>query len=234
MNALIMVALGVVSCPWGRSHCVTYCEPAVICLPCAPVVWVEVETRIVEESAPAEVGEDPIENAVSEVAESTAVEDGLVTELLVDQEIVTEPAGLTFPSSFSLDGLALDWGVATIGSGTLFPTTSTSFSGLGGIIGSRGSAGDSAAILVPAGNGNLTQIITNIVNDIGASPAPIVNVTLQTPTPDPSPVPEPLSLAVWLLALCVAAWRWRLARAGATPPEGGVPAGPFAHSQLDG
>jgi hypothetical protein len=151
------------------------CEPAPVYLPYAPV------STVLPAPATAPAAE------VSEVAAETAAADPAVTEETAAQEQVLEPARLSLPN-LSLGHLALDWGVATIGSGTLVPQT-PGFNGAGFFPGfGRGGNGSSGSGAFP-GYG---PVIYNVINNNGPTPPP------------PNPVPEPSAVAVWCVALVFA------------------------------
>jgi hypothetical protein len=153
------------------------CEPVPVYLPYAPV----------STAMPAPAALPAAE--VSEVAAEAAVADPAVTEEVAAQEAVLEPARLSLPN-LSLGHLALDWGVATIGSGTLVPQTpgfngGMMFPGFGR--GGNGSGGGSGFF---PGYG---PVIYNIINNNGPTPPP------------PHPVPEPATIAVWCATLAFTA-----------------------------
>jgi hypothetical protein len=153
--------------------------------------------------AAAEVNEVVAENASANVAESAqattqAAANDTVTENVAANEIVTDPASFSL-RALTLGQLALDWGVATIGSGTLMPTPGIPLgSGLGGFWPrGYGNNNNSSGGLSAAGYPIILPIVPNIINnninnnfDPGCPCPP-------PPCPGPSPVPEPVSLVLW-------------------------------------
>lgn len=147
--------------------------PAPVCAPVAEVV--------AESQAPVVA-----ENVVA--TEEVKVEDPALAAVSAEEDIVTEPAGFAYGSALSLGHMALDWGVATIGSGTLMPTSG--IMGFGGGYFPRGwnngNGGDSGS---PGSSG--PPVIVNqitIVNNVGC------------PQP-PTAIPEPAAVLTWLVLL---------------------------------
>jgi hypothetical protein len=129
-------------------------------------VQAEAQQEVVAENASLEE-EDPIANVAAE-----------------DEEIVTESVAFT-STPLNLGHMALDWGVATIGAGTLMPTTG--ILGIGGVgFPGGGNGGGSYA------NDDVQPYIPSIVNQIT-----IINNGIVDPG-DPTPVPEPATVLVWL------------------------------------
>lgn len=199
MNCWVILAASMISCPWGRpvyySHC--YYETPVVCLPARTVV---VHSQpIAPPVVAAEVQEVVTENAVHEeaiadaAADATAAEGESVAEnaSAEEEELVTAEAAAFQPLyGLSLNELALDWGVAVIGPGTLYPNEYGVVSSGGGFYG--GNNGSS-----PSGSGGPVLPDCRCTDDvIPPPPGPTPNNT--------NPVPEPMSIATWALALFTA------------------------------
>ena len=157
------------------SNCVTY-SPAMVCG--QEVAQVCEETKSVAANASAK------EEDKSTVAASATETDP------ADEESVTEFVDYSAPASYGGGDLALDWGVASIGAGTLYPNVQNlsgggAFPFMRGMGSSNGSGGSSASV----------------------QPSPIIiyNIINNTTTPTKpgggggTPVPEPASIAAWAI-----------------------------------
>ncbi|MFO0945444.1 MAG: hypothetical protein U1D30_05780 [Planctomycetota bacterium] len=189
MNATaIMLVAAALTCPWSKASRWSSCEPTVIYLPCtptyvpctpAPVAVTPQVAEVVAETQP-----DP---TVAENVAATEEEKDAVESVKAEEEIVTEPVAFGYPSALSLGHMALDWGVATIGAGTLMPTTP--YVGSYGRGFPRGGFGN--------GNGSVSDPTDNI-NDFPTIINQITIINNNNNSPGPSPVPEPASVLVWM------------------------------------
>ena len=168
--------------PEGWRSKIYYQDSASIYLPCQPVYIV----------TPLEG--DPcvcVEKVVAKPAEESAM------PVSSSDETVAEAVSLnqTFPlkANMTIGELALDWGVASIGPGTLYPTTFSMTRSFGGFFPPRSFSDPRSTTFVPP-----------IIINPGPSGEP-------KPIPNPNPtVPEPASLAIWgTLAAAGAAFRSR-------------------------
>lgn len=194
MNCWIILAASMLSCPWGRPVIYTECyyEP-VPCLPARPVV---VYTSSISPPVAAQVQEVVTENALHEepvAAAATAEAAEGVTEAVSAEEAITaEPVAFQGGYGLTLSELALDWGVAVIGPGTLYPNSYAVASGGGFFGGPRGS--DEGTSGIPGSYPPFCGCIKVPPYDPGENPPP--------PNPnDTNPVPEPMSLAIWIFAI---------------------------------
>lgn len=147
------------------------CEAPPIYLPTTPAsTQVPPATRFAEAEV-AEVAAETEETAALAVTENVAAEQ------------VLEPTGLSLPA-LNLGHLALDWGVGSIGAGTLMPTPGI-MTGGGGFFPGRWGGGGFAND--PGGSSSSSPVIYNVIyNSIQGSPGP-----------NPNPIPEPSALLVW-------------------------------------
>lgn len=175
--SIALWAMSLIANPWA-AETVYYssCEPAPVYIPYTPPAVTIPPTQSV---------------AAQEVTDVAAEKAEAVTENIAATDPILEPVGLTLPS-MNLGHLALDWGVASIASGTLLPTPGIQIgTGLGGFpFFGRGGLGTN--------NGSSPIIYNLIVNNVGATGGTTV-----------APVPEPGSLAVWMVAGVGALWHWR-------------------------
>lgn len=203
MNCWVILAASMISCPWGRPVVYTeyYYEVPMVCLPSRPVV---VYSRPISPPVAAEVQEVVTENALHEEAvaadadANASSDESAVTEnaSAEEEELVTENAAFNQVYGLSLSELALDWGVAVIGPGTLYPNQYGVASG-GGFFGGSGSSN--------GGSGGGPWMPNCICSrDLPPTDQPIIP---NTPGPNPNdanPVPEPMSLAIWSATLFAA------------------------------
>jgi hypothetical protein len=134
---------------------------------CGPVV-AEVCEEVKTEPAKAE---EPIKEAVAEEEE---------------EEETTEFASFAGPAPYSGGDLALDWGTASIGAGTLYPQQPYAVQSGGFFPWGRGVGGQSSGdVIYP---GSPTTIINNIINNYNRPP---------------DPIPEPASILAWSIGLLV-------------------------------
>lgn len=173
MNFWLTLAAATIAGPWDAPVAsVQYydpcCQPVQVYCPCTPVFV-----------------QAPIETPQA-VAVEKAVADEEVAEAVSARQSVLDPAGLRF-KGLNLPDMALDWGLATIGPGTLHPTNYAIASSSGFFPGS-GSTGSSAS--------GLERSVITIVQP----QTPIVPPgTIIGPGPDKPVVPEPTSVAIWTL-----------------------------------
>jgi hypothetical protein len=133
---------------------------------CGPTV-----AEVVNECAPA-------------VAEEKKEEDLEAVSAEEEDELATEFVDFAPPAPYRGD-LALDWGTASIGAGTLYPTPQGFMGGGGGFFpwgSGTGSNGSFVAPNVPPTV--INNIINNTNNNNGGGGGP-------------NPIPEPASIAVW-------------------------------------
>lgn len=173
MHLYVLLAVSAVGCPWTRS-CQPVCCETIVILPCTPTVVVT-ET-VTKEQVQAEA-------AIA----STDPEQPIVTEATAAEEVVTEPVGLSLPGGFPLAHMALDWGVADIGAGTLFPTS--------GILGSSGAGF--------WGNPGADPPLSGFAANVPAGS--ICCHCISSPQTPSSPIPEPASVVGWLAVIAVGA-----------------------------
>lgn len=189
MNATaILLVAAAMTCPWSKASRWSSCESTVIYLPCTPTYVpctpkpVAVNPRVAE--VVAESQPDP---SVAENVSATEEEVDALEEVKAEEDLVTEPVGFNYPSALSLGHMALDWGVATIGAGTLMPTTP--------YIGGYGRG-------FPGGFGNGAGSYNDPSENFNDFPTIINQITIINNNcgikPDPAPVPEPASIMVWL------------------------------------
>lgn len=186
MNWCMLLIAASVACPWTRSTTRTYywTEPTPVYVTCQPVpsctypstmVYSPEVAQVVEEAKAVEA--DPEETALAAAAGDETEEDA------------TEFMSFSDPAPYNGGDLALDWGVATIGAGTLYPNPPYLTGGAaGGFLGGRGGGDDPTFFPSPPDVNVINIINNNIINNCGDHP------------PGPQPVPEPATLAIWLLA----------------------------------
>lgn len=187
MNALVLLTAGLFCCPWTQTVRYRYCEPTVIYMPCTPT-YVRCEPAPVTAPVAQVVAETKKEEIVAENVAAVEEEDSL-ENVAAEEELVTEPAGFTYPSALTLGHMALDWGVATIGAGTLMPTTG--ILGVGGLgfpgNGANGSGGGGFV------NDDFNPYVPPINNQVT-----VINNNCNHPA-EPAPVPEPATILIWLV-----------------------------------
>lgn len=189
MSMWLLMSMSVVGCPWTSPVAVYYSDCVPMYLPCAPVY------RTVE-CAPAVVECIPTPPAAPAVAEVAS-----------EEALVTEAVGLQYPSHLALEHLALDWGAASLASGTLFPTqgVSSSYGGFpfpGTSSSGGGFQGVPATTSQSEGQGqNQNQSVVVYPPAVVVNTPPITVVV--PPSPNPQPVPEPASVATWLVGSLV-------------------------------
>jgi hypothetical protein len=200
VNAWILIAATAVGCPWGHHRRMQCDAVTVVTLPCTPVCspcWIPTCPAPIVQSSPCGCVMDEVKAVavIEEVAEATKEEQTLVAVAAKEEEdeIVTENVGLSFPGSSSLDSLALDWGVAAIGPGTLHPHSSLFMPSFGGFFSPNSSQGS-------PGTTGYTPILTPTDCCTACVDCGDVTVIVNNP-PAPAPVPEPASLAIW--ATCI-------------------------------
>lgn len=210
MNAgLSMLAACFLGAPWGQPTYVTYsCDPCATYVPCGTVympqtvfvsdccgnaVVVESGTKAAESSVAANASaEETVANALAEGEGDPATEAVAATE---EDKKVLKPAGLSIGPNLGLDHMALDWGSAQSGVGTLYPSPQYESMGRGlyipgGMFSGNGSTGSGGGYYYPYSQGqnvNNITIINNNVNDNGND--------------GHSPVPEPISASIWFAGL---------------------------------
>lgn len=178
MNWCMLLVAASVACPWSRNTTRTYywCEPTPVYVQCQPAPPCTYPSTMVVGPVVAEVVEET--QVTSNVKAEEKVDDPAANE----EESVTEFASLSEPTPYAGGDMALDWGVASIGAGTLYPTPPYSSGGAGlfGLPrGSGSSSGDFFSQSYP------TIINNNIINNNNGG------------NPGPNPVPEPGSVAIW-------------------------------------
>ena len=138
---------------------------------------------------------------VSGVTEEVkAVEDSNATTAVVateaeEDEDATEFVNFSDPAPYSGGDLALDWGVASIGAGTLYPNQQYVATGGGGFFGGGGNNGGSDSFYPGVPNTVINNTIINYFYNTGG------------PGPGPDPVPEPATLGIWIVGgVATLAW----------------------------
>lgn len=203
MNWCMLLMAASVACPWTRSTTRTYywTEPTPVYVTCQPVptctypstmVCCPEVADVVEEVKAVEI--DPEEKTLEAAAGEETEEDA------------TEFMSFSDPAPYNGGDLALDWGVASIGAGTLYPNQAYLTGGAFGGFGGRGGGGDDPSFFPGAPDVNIIRIINNnIINNPGGGPGP-------------QPVPEPATLAIWIVAgVGGAYWLRRRTRRAAAP-----------------
>lgn len=197
MNWCMLLAVASIACPWTRNTCRTYywsepmpvyvtCQPTPVCTYPSTMVCGPVVAEVCEETKEVAVKEeDPVTEAVAATEEEEE-----------DEEDVTEFVDFSAPGTYGGGDMALDWGVAAIGAGTLYPTPQ-GFTGGGGFFpwGSQGTSTDGSTYVAPSVP---PTIINNIINNNTTN---VVN-----------PIPEPASILAWGAAMTGAGfflWRRR-------------------------
>lgn len=239
MNGLILVAASLVACPWSRPvyYSYPYAEPLPVYLPCTPVY------RVTPLQATSSVA---VEQAVvaTDMAPVPVEKDAPVTDAVsAKEESVLEPAGFRYHRSLTLPEMALDWGLANIGPGTLWPTpglagqSAGGFYGPGSVRGQSTPSGGTTVVNNPA-MPSMPMLIPMPVLSPLSSPLPLQPPSIldqrppdcncccpppRLPPPQPSggpqPVPEPVSIAVWTAGLfLVLAARWSHRRSASSAP----------------
>lgn len=230
----VLLILAAVGNPWARPNpcwqpCyVQACQPVTVAVPCGTVIWepvcCETVVRVVEsggttsaqEEITAVVAEEKVDEAVTENAvaeESTEEEDDNLENVAAEESDLINAAFGAGTTSLGLDHMALDWGVAQTGLGTLYPTPGISSplgggGGFGNPFGNGfGSGNDDGSTYYPGVNTSdpfiiieNDPIIQNIVN--------VINNNCNTGSHDGgNQVPEPMSMIIWALGLGLGARR---------------------------
>lgn len=170
----------------------TDCNGQPIFLPTTPV---STTVPPATDFAKAQVEEVAAETDKAQTTAAAATDPEAVTENVA----VTEPAGLSLPA-LSLGHMALDWGVSSIGAGTLMPTPG--LLGMGSGFFPRGFGNGNNGTNGSSQGSWSNPVIYNVINNgncVPPCPGP--------PPGPPCPVPEPFSLLIWAVALGLAGWR---------------------------
>lgn len=200
MNWCLLLAAASLACPWSRNTVRTYywCEPTPVYVTCQPTPCYVYPSTMV--CGPEVAGV---------VAEAKAVEDPALAKASAEEaeESDLEFVNFSAPAPYTGGDLALDWGVASIGAGTLYPNQPYVNAGAGGFFGGRGGGGNGDSFLPGVSYTIINNtIINNIINNGGG--------------PGPDPIPEPAAVAVWLFGGSAALYwlhrRRSAGRAGAT------------------
>jgi len=200
MNWCMLLAMASVAGPWSQNSCRTYywSEPMPVyvtsqevsnCGTYTPAMVCGQEVaQVCEESKSVAANASAKEEEKSTVAASATE-----TDPAADEESVAEFVNYSAPASYGGGDLALDWGVASIGAGTLYPNAQN-LSGGGAFPfmrgwgnGSNGSSGGSSASVTPS-----PIIIYNIINN---------TTTGGGGGNGGHPVPEPASIAAWSIGV---------------------------------
>jgi hypothetical protein len=196
---MLLVAASVAS-PWAKNNCRSYywteptpvyvtCQPTPVCTYPSTMVCGPVVAEVCEETPTEPVkAEEPVK-AVSAEEEETEDE--------------TEFVSFGAPAPYRGGDLALDWGVASIGAGTLYPQQPYAVQSGGFFPWGRGVGSSNGDVIYP---GSPSTIINNIINNY----------------PQPNPIPEPASILAWgvgLLAIGLLARRRQRMKKATVPAK---------------
>ncbi len=183
MNWCMLLVAASVASPWEKNNCRSYywteptpvyvtCQPTPVCTYPSTMVCGPVVAEVCEETKTEPVkAEEPVKEVAAEEEE--------------EDEDSTEFVGLSTPMPYSGGDLALDWGTASIGAGTLYPTQPYAVQNGGFFPWGRSNGSDSGDIVYP---GSPSTVINNIINNYNR---------------DPNPIPEPASILAWGVGLLV-------------------------------
>ncbi|MBY0586864.1 hypothetical protein K2X85_06790 [bacterium] len=183
MNWCMLLVAASVASPWEKNNCRSYywTEPTPVYVTCQPTPSCTYPSTMVCGPVVAEICEEvktePVK-AEEPIKEASAEEEG---------EETTEFTSFGVPAPFSGGDLALDWGTASIGAGTLYPQQPYAAQSGGFFPWGRGNVGSNGSgdVIYP---NSPTTIINNIINNYGRTP---------------DPIPEPASILAWGMGLLV-------------------------------
>lgn len=177
MNVWLTLAAATFAGPWHAPGGAVYyydpcCQPVQVYCPCTPVF----------------VQAPPIDTPQAVAVEKVVAEEAEDADPVGVRQSVLDPVGLRM-RGINLPDMALDWGLATIGPGTLYPTSYGVNTSAGGFPGGWG-------------NNNPNAFERSVIQIVQPNP-PIVppGTIIGTPPGKPpiggEPVPEPSSVAIW-------------------------------------